>query len=88
MSVVAKAGQIPPFVDAAKRDFHLNSADTSIVAAGVPWSAIKFPKTLGVEQPKPPPPLDQYKAPLSTEKRPAFDADAKGDLGAFGFDRR
>jgi hypothetical protein len=85
---VAKAGQAPPFVDAAKRDFHLKSADASITTAGMPWSKITLAKTPGVDKPTTAPTLDQYKSPLATEKRPAFNADAKGDLGAFGLDRK
>jgi hypothetical protein len=88
MGTVAKAGQAPPFVDAAKRDFHLKAVDASITGAGLPWSKITLPPTPGAEQAETPPPLDQYKAPLSTEKRPAFNADAKGDLGAFAMARK
>ncbi len=117
LGTTARVNAAPPFVDAAKRDFHLKTADAAIVAAGVPWADIKLPatpivvatrkppeiKTPGVIELKPtdagetkpgeakpgdkPAQLEQYKAPLGKEARPGFKADAKGDLGAFGFTR-
>ncbi len=73
----------PPFVNAAKGDYHLKSADASIVAAGLPWSKITQPTPAG-EEPNLQP-LLQYKAPLAVEPRGGFKPDAKADLGAFGF---
>ena len=84
---VAKPGENPPFVDAAKRDFHLKSPNTSITAAGVPWSKIALPARIGTPDAKPPA-LQEYKAPLAVQDRPGFKPDAKADLGAFGFEQK
>jgi len=84
-SFIAKPGQAPPFVDPVRRDFHLKSADPSVVAAGVPWAKIALPTIPGAAETNSPRVLEEYKAPLSTQPRPGFRPDAKADLGALGF---
>jgi hypothetical protein len=85
-NVIARAGQSPAFVDAAARDFHLKSADATIVGKALSWDEIKLPVVPGAAEPKSQPALQEYKAPLSVEDRPGFKPDKAGDLGAFGFD--
>jgi hypothetical protein len=72
----------------------------SITAAGLPWSKITLPARPGAgepgdtktppatTQPKLPPALQEYKAPLAHQDRPGFKPDAKADLGAFGIEKR
>ena len=84
-SFIARPGQAPPFVDPARRDFHLKSADASVVAAGVPWAKIALPAIPGAPETDSPRVLEEYKAPLSAQPRPGFRPDAKADLGALAF---
>jgi len=43
----------PPLADAARRDFHLKSADATITGAGLPWSKITLPKLPASSNPRP-----------------------------------
>ena len=45
---------------------------------------IPLPTSPGEPQAKTPPPLLEYKHPLSTQPHPGFKSDANSDLGAFG----
>ena len=77
-----RGGEVPPFVSAAKNDFHWSGSVTPFVNGGVTWDKITLPDMDGCPKQPAPMKLFQYKAPSGTEERPD---DGRPDLGAFEF---